>query len=248
MWSFSIAPATMPNIPGKPLWLSWEKGFESQSVSGDTASLSAFWSQCEWQNRQSRVWNENLNHAIRWITYYGKGCLLPKIDIKDVYRILPVHPVDQVLQGITLEGQLYFDKVLVFGNQASWSIFCRFTDALTCQQGIKSLIHYIDDFLIISRTNAQSELNQFLQILDILNVIHKLSKLDGPTTSIIFLRIHINTQSFTATISNNKKLKLISLLEQWSNKCEKGTTVIGRIPNVSMPSSPTGMLFHAVLY
>ncbi|CAG8714272.1 4468_t:CDS:2, partial [Ambispora leptoticha] len=56
----------------------------------------------------------------------------------NAYRILPVHPVDQTLQGIIFEGQIDFDKALAFGNRASGGIFCRFADVLTwiaTQQG-----------------------------------------------------------------------------------------------------------------
>ncbi|CAG8582897.1 3785_t:CDS:2, partial [Dentiscutata heterogama] len=97
---------------------------------------------------------ENVNHAIRWINLYGRGCTLSKIDIKDAYRILPVHPVDQVLQGMEYKEKLYFDKALAFGNKAS------------------------DDFLIISKSDGKKELQQFLQILNIINVPFKESKLE----------------------------------------------------------------------
>ncbi|RIB27817.1 hypothetical protein C2G38_2159543 [Gigaspora rosea] len=62
---------------------------------------------------------ENLNHAIGWIMQYGAGCLLSKVDIQDAYRILLVHPVDQTLQGLQYNSNIYFDKSLAFGNRAS---------------------------------------------------------------------------------------------------------------------------------
>ncbi|CAG8687729.1 5815_t:CDS:2 [Ambispora leptoticha] len=111
---------------------------------------------------------ENINHAISWIIQYGRGCLLSKIDIQDAYRILPVYPVDQVLQGLQYDGKIYFDKALSFGNRASGGIFCWFADVITwiaIKYGIKSVIHYVDDFLIISKTGASQELEQFLRIL-----------------------------------------------------------------------------------
>ncbi|CAG8590562.1 16984_t:CDS:2 [Gigaspora margarita] len=73
---------------------------------------------------------ENISHTVQWITLYGKGYLLSKVNIKDAYRILPVHPVNQVLQSLMFEGQLYFDKALAFGNRASREIFCRFADVV----------------------------------------------------------------------------------------------------------------------
>ncbi|CAG8648486.1 7121_t:CDS:1 [Dentiscutata heterogama] len=164
---------------------------------------------------------ENLNHAIGWITKYGRGCLLSKIDIQDAYRILPVHPVDQVLQGLQNEGNLYFDKALAFGNRASGGIFCRFADIITwiaVQQGIKSVIHYVDDFLIISKSGAQQDLEQFLRILKILNIPYKKSKLEGPCTTLTFLGIRIDTNAFSAAIPEAKKLKIMEMLTEWQAK------------------------------
>ncbi|CAG8605822.1 9922_t:CDS:2 [Ambispora leptoticha] len=137
---------------------------------------------------------ENINHAVNWIIQYWKGCLLSKIDIKDAYCILPVHPVDQVLQGLRHNNKIYFDKALAFGNRASGGIFCRFANAITrvaVQQGIKSIKHYVDDFLIISDTTAKQELQQFLRILEIMNILYKPSKLEGPYTALTFLELQL---------------------------------------------------------
>ncbi len=43
--------------------------------------------------------------------WLGKGALLTKIDI---YRLIPVHPQDRVLQGMKWEGSVYVDPMLPF--------------------------------------------------------------------------------------------------------------------------------------
>ncbi len=49
---------------------------------------------------------DTLKHAVHWIRFISNGTLLSKIDIKDAYRILPVYPIDQLLQGILYGDQL----------------------------------------------------------------------------------------------------------------------------------------------
>ena len=88
-------------------------------------------------------------------------------DIKEAYRILPVHPIDQLLQGMVLDGKLYFDKALAFGSRSSCGIFCRFADIIAWiayNNGIPAIIHYVDDFLIISSPDNTTEKDSFLEI------------------------------------------------------------------------------------
>lgn len=161
---------------------------------------------------------ENVNHAVRWINKYRKGCILSKVDIKNAYRILPVDSVDQDLQGIKLGNDIYFDKALAFGNRASGGIFCRFADVITwitMQQSIGSIIHYVDDFLIISKSDGQRELRQFLRILNILKIPYKESKLEGPSTCIIFLGVQIDTVTMSISVLPQKRQKIRGLLNDW---------------------------------
>lgn len=85
------------------------------------------------------------------------------------------------------------------------------------------IIHYVDDFLIISKAGAAQELHQFLNILKTLNVPYKPSKLEGPSTELTFLGIQINTNKFSASVSEEKKQKIMNLLTEWHNKkwCHK---------------------------
>ena len=47
--------------------------------------------------------------AIQEITKLGKGALLAKLDIKDAYRMVTVHPTDRHLLGIQWQGATYID-------------------------------------------------------------------------------------------------------------------------------------------
>ena len=47
----------------------------------------------------------------------GRGVYLAKVDIQSANRMVPVHPEERPLLGMSWEGSLYFDAVLPFGLQ-----------------------------------------------------------------------------------------------------------------------------------
>ena len=41
--------------------------------------------------------------------------MLAKLDLKEAYRMVPVHPQDRVLLGMHWKGETYVDAALPFG-------------------------------------------------------------------------------------------------------------------------------------
>lgn len=164
---------------------------------------------------------DTLKHAVKWIRHFGEGALLSKIDIKDAYRILPVHPIDQLLQGMVHDDKLYFDKALAFGSRSSCGIFCRFADIIAWiayRNGIPAIIHYVDDFLVISHPDKAEEKDTFLSLLNDLKVPIKLQKLVGPATNLIYLGFELDTVNMTASLSSQRKQSLLEYLQKWHKK------------------------------
>lgn len=89
---------------------------------------------------------------------------------------------------------------------------------IATEQRIRSIIHYVDNFLIISKSSGQRELSQFLRILDILNVPFKESKLEGPSTRITFLGIMLDTETISVSVPPTKRKKIQESLTNWANK------------------------------
>ena len=50
-----------------------------------------------------------------FVMHEGHGTLLAKIDTRDAYRLIPVHPHDRYLLGMAWNNQLYVDLALPFG-------------------------------------------------------------------------------------------------------------------------------------
>ncbi len=73
----------------------------------------------------------------------GKGSLLAKMDIESAYRLIPVHPQDQILQAMEWEGEIYVDPMLPLSPKflMRWR---------THSTGVRSVSHYLDDFIIVA--------------------------------------------------------------------------------------------------
>ena len=94
----------------------------------------------------------SVDDAIRYIVHLGPGTELIKIDLKNAYRIVPIHLQDHHLMAITWQDRTYVDCALPFSLRSVPKIFLAVADmlawALHCA-GIQHQIHYLDDFLFM---------------------------------------------------------------------------------------------------
>ena len=93
----------------------------------------------------------SIDDAVDFVVSMGRYTQLVKIDLKSAYRILPIHPADRVLLGISWEGQVYLDGCLPCGLRSAPKIFTAFSDAVAWtlfSRGVRCLIHHLDDFLL----------------------------------------------------------------------------------------------------
>ena len=64
------------------------------------------------------------------ILQLGRGTELAKMDIKQAYRLVPVHPDDRRLLGIEWQEEVYIDKCLPFGLCSAPILFSAVADAV----------------------------------------------------------------------------------------------------------------------
>ncbi len=94
--------------------------------------------------------DEVVQRVLRW----GRGTLLAKMDVRQAYRNIPVHPEDRRLLGMRWQGDTYVDAVLPFGLRSAPLIFSAVGDAIAWimeQHGVAWLDYYIDDFITAGR-------------------------------------------------------------------------------------------------
>ena len=85
---------------------------------------------------------------------------------------------------------------------------------------------YVDDFFTAGPADSdvcEQSLNAMLTLCNILNVPIKPSKVEGPTTLLTFLGIHLNTIAMEASITSERKQSLLQELSALHarNKCTK---------------------------
>ena len=166
----------------------------------------------------------SVDDAVNIIQRLGRNTLLLKLDIKDAYRIVPVHPADYHLLGIRWDQATYIDRSLPFGLRSAPKIFTAIADfvawVLSCL-GIKHQIHYLDDFLFLVAANSHNAWLIRSIILDIfrsLNIPVAEHKTEGPYTCLDFLGIRIDTHAFELRLPPEKLARLCDLIRAWSGK------------------------------
>jgi len=166
----------------------------------------------------------SVDHVAEVVERLGKGSLLAKMDIEAAYRLVPVHPQDQVLQAVKWEGNIYVDTCLPFGLRSVPKIFNAVADALCwClqQAGIRFVYHYLDDYIIVAPPDSK-ECSEAVTTLEEtcakLGVPMAPGKKEGPTTALTFLGIFVNTVAGELKLPEDKQHRLKELLRGWGGK------------------------------
>lgn len=141
----------------------------------------------------------------------GHEALVARLDIKNAFRLLPVHKSDFQLLGYRIQGKIFVDKGLPFGCFISCTKFEKFSTFLewALKQQVKSndVVHYLDDFLVAGRKGTQDCAN-LMSILSFicleLGVPLAHEKTLGPTTSLVYLGLEIDTINMSIRIPVEK--------------------------------------------
>ena len=102
--------------------------------------------------------------------------------------------------------EIYLDKQLPFGLRSAPILFNAYADALEWilrERGVGTVIHYLDDFLLIGSPNS-TECQTFLDIViatcSELGVPLATDKIEGPSTSLSFLGIELDSSTLQARL------------------------------------------------
>ena len=101
----------------------------------------------------------SVDHLCSIILSVSKGAQLVKADIKEAYRMVPVHPDDQPLLAVEWANRVYIDRALPFGLRSAPKIFSAIADAIQWvlrHHGIPNHLHYVDDFIFVARSSTRS--------------------------------------------------------------------------------------------
>jgi len=176
-----------------------------------------------------------LQHAAPW---------LAKLDLKDAYKHVLVHPDDWHLLGFHWGHRdgaplLYFSKVLNFGLRSApalFDIFAGYLQRFMAREGVEAdLVRYVDDFLLISPTQDECarDLHVMLDTCDASGFAVQPSKVTDPTRVIEILGIIIDVNLWELRISEDRVAEIRQLLSSWLGRrtCSKREllSLIGKI-------------------
>ena len=164
--------------------------------------------------------------AVQGVVATSRGSLMAKVDIRQAYRVIPVHPADRDLLGMIWRGKLFIDAALPFGLRSAPKIFTAIADAVTWivqQQGVRFVIHYLDDFLLIGPAGSDEcavALAILLQTFEVLGLPVAWEKLEGPATSLTFLGFEIDTMALELRLPQVKLVELQQTVVSWLDRTD----------------------------
>jgi len=167
-----------------------------------------------------------VDNAIQQAQSMGKGTLqlLTKIDIKNAFPLLPVHPADQHLLMMRWKQKLYIDACLPFRLRSAPKLFNVLADLLSWvleQQGVSPIMHYLDDFLTLAppdSTTCQRNMDIIKSVCLHLGVPLAVEKVEGPSTLLTILGIDLDTVRMEARLPTDKLHRIHHQVKTWLSK------------------------------
>ena len=195
----------------------------------------------------------SIDDAVAILRNLGRGALMAKLDLKDAYRIVPIHPKGRPLLGMRWRDSIYIDCALPFGLRSAPKIFSALADGLMWiihSKGHELSLHYLDDFLLLGPPGSPAcaaALHTTRQLCEDLGIPIAEEKTEGPTTTLTFLGITIDSHAQQLRLPQEKLQELLQRINHWmGNRRSQGT---GRRPRRSGTKrdllSLIGLLNHA---
>ena len=166
----------------------------------------------------------SIDSIVDCILKLGKGALMAKIDIKQAYRNIPMHPMDHYLLGVQWKGELYIDKVLPFGLRSAPIIFSAVADALQWimqQRGVEFIFHYLDDYITVSPPASDlcaTNLRVIKQACHDTGTPIEEAKYEGSSAVITFLGMELDTVALEICLPADKLKRLKDLPKEWRGR------------------------------
>ena len=149
---------------------------------------------------------------------------MAKIDIRSAFPLIPVHPTDRHLLSMKWKEYTFIDTCLPFGLRFAPKLFNILADLLTgvlTRQGMTFVLHYLNDFLTLgppASNICQQNLNIIQKVCTSLGIPLALQKVEGPSTTLTFLGITLDTINMEARLSKEKLTIIRQLVTSWLNR------------------------------
>lgn len=165
-----------------------------------------------------------IDGAIKLIKSADPDCFLAKTDIKNAFRIIPIHFNDYGFLGMQWRGLYYCDRCMPMGCSSSCLTFETFSTAVEWvahnKLKIDYILHLLDDFLLVapSAQLCQQQLDLLLVMCTYLGIPIAPEKTCGPATSMSFAGIELDSILLEARLPLDKIEKCVSLISEFCRR------------------------------
>lgn len=164
--------------------------------------------------------------------YPKRRLCLFKSDVRSAYRQLPMHPLWQIKQVVSIDGQCHVDRCNTFGNRGggwNWYSFASLVNWIgTEKKKIPNLLGYVDDnfgwefegntkYYKPYRKHLPTNQTRLLELWDELGIPHDEDKqLSGPSLPILGYEVDAN--AMMVKVPDEKKARVIKLLRNYGRE------------------------------
>ncbi|GLB35583.1 hypothetical protein LshimejAT787_0211480 [Lyophyllum shimeji] len=158
--------------------------------------------------------------------------ILFKSDVAEAYRLIPLHPLFQLKQVVTIDGQRHVDRNNAFGGRASlnnWGSVMSLVSwvAREVERILNSLVFNDDNFGVAEvndlifyppyGTSLPRPQARLLQLWDKLGIPHKPSKqISG--APLVIIGILVDPNAMTMTLPTDKHLELVAEMRRFTDR------------------------------
>ena len=146
------------------------------------------------------------------------------VDIKSAYRAVPIRESHRKFQGfcwiVDGERKWFVDNRLCFGSRLGPSYFNMLSnfvyEILTVKYGLR-IVNYLDDFIAVSSNFSECARAQkcMIDTLRFLGFHVSFDKVVGPSKSVVYLGIVIDSERMELRLPEGKLVKLITMLDKY---------------------------------
>lgn len=164
-----------------------------------------------------------IEEACKLIRDHSPAAFMAKSDIKEAFRLIPIHPSHYHLMGFKWENQYYYDRCLPMGCSTSCKIFERFSSAIAWilkeKLGVTHVTKVLDDFFFTGPTHraCARSLYSFQALCTQSGIPLAVEKTFGPAKQIVFLGIELDSVAMIARLPKDK-------LQNYSEEVKKIST------------------------
>lgn len=177
---------------------------------------------------------------------------MAKIDLKDAYFHMGIHPQSRHLLAFRWEDQIWTYAALPFGLAHAPYVFTKLGRAILGylrQQGIRMFL-YLDDCLVIAETEVllTQHVNKIRELFGRLGlVINEAKSSLLPTQTLTYLGLVINTRANQLELPEAKKSELHQLTSQLLEGAEVSPRQLARVLGKATAAIPAVKAFMAAL-